>query len=65
MHEDGIGDFHGLADKRDCLRDLGVTTVWLLPFYPSLRDDGYDIADYAGVQLPLACAVRLPDEAPA
>jgi len=47
---DGIGDFRGLAEKLDYLEDLGVTAVWLLPFYPSpLKDDGYDIADYAGV----------------
>ncbi|MGE0352699.1 MAG: maltose alpha-D-glucosyltransferase [Gemmatimonadales bacterium] len=44
---DGIGDFRGLAEKLDYLRDLGVTALWLLPFYPSpLRDDGYDISDY-------------------
>ncbi|MBD3161052.1 MAG: maltose alpha-D-glucosyltransferase [Candidatus Eisenbacteria bacterium] len=47
---DGIGDFRGLADRLDYLRDLGITAVWLLPFYPSpLRDDGYDIADYTKV----------------
>jgi maltose alpha-D-glucosyltransferase / alpha-amylase len=47
---DGIGDFRGLTDRLDHLRDLGVTAIWLLPFYPSpLRDDGYDIADYYGV----------------
>ena len=47
---DGIGDFLGLTEKLDYLRDLGVTAVWLLPFYPSpLRDDGYDIADYNAV----------------
>ena len=47
---DGIGDFRGLAEKLDYLQDLGVTTLWLLPFYPSpLRDDGYDIADYTTV----------------
>ena len=47
---DGIGDFAGLTAKLDYLRDLGVTAIWLLPFYPSpLRDDGYDIADYTGV----------------
>ncbi|MFP5310393.1 MAG: maltose alpha-D-glucosyltransferase, partial [Actinomycetes bacterium] len=47
---DGIGDFRGLTQKLDYLADLGVTAVWLLPFYPSpLRDDGYDIADYAGI----------------
>lgn len=44
---DGIGDFVGLMEKLDYLQDLGVTAIWLLPFYPSpLRDDGYDIADY-------------------
>ena len=44
---DGIGDFPGLISRLDYLRDLGVTALWLLPFYPSpLRDDGYDIADY-------------------
>ena len=47
---DGIGDFRGLTQKLDYLEDLGVTTLWLLPFYPSpLRDDGYDIADYTDV----------------
>ncbi|MGZ3416830.1 MAG: maltose alpha-D-glucosyltransferase [Polyangiales bacterium] len=47
---DGIGDFLGLTDKLEYIKDLGVNTVWLLPFYPSpLRDDGYDIADYYGV----------------
>lgn len=44
---DGVGDFKGLLEKLDYLQDLGVTAIWLLPFYPSpLRDDGYDIADY-------------------
>ena len=47
---DGIGDFRGLAEQLDYLQDLGVTAVWLLPFYPSpLRDDGYDISDYTNV----------------
>jgi len=47
---DGIGDFQGLTRKLDYLQDLGVTAIWLLPFYPSpLRDDGYDIADYTDV----------------
>ncbi|MBI3270033.1 MAG: maltose alpha-D-glucosyltransferase [Planctomycetes bacterium] len=47
---DGIGDFAGLTAKLDYLVELGVTALWLLPFYPSpLRDDGYDIADYQGV----------------
>jgi len=45
--DDGIGDFQGLTQKLDYLQDLGVTALWLLPFYPSpLRDDGYDVADY-------------------
>src|SRR4029077_14704059 len=45
-----IGDFDGLLAKMDYLLDLGVTAIWLLPFYPSpLRDDGYDIADYTAV----------------
>jgi maltose alpha-D-glucosyltransferase/alpha-amylase len=49
-NNDGIGDFAGLTDKLDYLQDLGVTTLWLLPFYPSPgRDDGYDIADYGTV----------------
>ena len=44
---DGIGDFQGLTRKLDYLQELGITTVWLLPFFPSpLKDDGYDIADY-------------------
>jgi maltose alpha-D-glucosyltransferase/alpha-amylase len=47
---DGTGDFIGLTEKLDYLHDLGVTAIWLLPFYPSpLRDDGYDIADYLTV----------------
>jgi len=47
---DGIGDFAGLTRKLDYIQELGVTAIWLLPFYPSpLRDDGYDIADYSGV----------------
>jgi maltose alpha-D-glucosyltransferase/alpha-amylase len=47
---DGIGDFRGLTRKLDYLQDLGVTAIWLLPFYPSpLRDDGYDIADYRNI----------------
>jgi maltose alpha-D-glucosyltransferase/alpha-amylase len=47
---DGIGDFQGLTSRLDYLKQLGVTAIWLLPFYPSpLRDDGYDIADYYDV----------------
>src|SRR5687767_6674055 len=49
-NEDGIGDLRGLAQKLDYLQDLGVSTIWLLPFYPSpLKDDGYDIADYYSI----------------
>ncbi|MGH2428754.1 MAG: maltose alpha-D-glucosyltransferase [Candidatus Limnocylindria bacterium] len=47
---DGVGDFAGLTEQLDYIADLGVTAIWLLPFYPSpLRDDGYDIADYVGI----------------
>ncbi|MGH8497074.1 MAG: maltose alpha-D-glucosyltransferase [Gammaproteobacteria bacterium] len=47
---DGSGDFRGLLEKLDYIESLGVTAIWLLPFYPSpLRDDGYDIADYRSV----------------
>ncbi|MFP4473138.1 MAG: maltose alpha-D-glucosyltransferase [Candidatus Omnitrophota bacterium] len=47
---DGIGDIKGLTCKLDYLKNLGVTAIWLLPFYPSpLRDDGYDIADYYSI----------------
>ena len=56
---DGVGDFPGLIEKLDYIAGLGVTAVWLLPFYPSpLRDDGYDIADYYGVHRSYG---RLPD----
>jgi maltose alpha-D-glucosyltransferase / alpha-amylase len=49
-NNDGIGDFQGLLSKLEYLRNLGVTAIWVLPFYPSpLRDDGYDIADYYNV----------------
>ena len=49
-NNDGIGDFAGLTEKLDYLQELGVTTLWLLPFYPSPgRDDGYDIADYGDI----------------
>jgi maltose alpha-D-glucosyltransferase/alpha-amylase len=48
---DGVGDFLGLTDKLDYLEDLGVTSLWLLPFYPSpLKDDGYDISNYTSIQ---------------
>ena len=49
-NNDGIGDFSGLMQKLDYVQDLGVTCLWLLPFFPSpLRDDGYDISDYLNV----------------
>jgi maltose alpha-D-glucosyltransferase / alpha-amylase len=48
--EDGMGDFRGLTKKLDYLQDLGITAIWLLPFFPSpWRDDGYDISDYNDV----------------
>ncbi len=49
-NNDGIGDFPGLMEKLDYIAELGITAIWMLPFYPSpRRDDGYDIADYRGV----------------
>ena len=47
---DGIGDFQGLIQKLDYLEDLGINTIWLLPFYPSpLKDDGFDIIEHCDV----------------
>jgi maltose alpha-D-glucosyltransferase / alpha-amylase len=47
---DGVGDFQGLDQKLDYLKELGIDTIWLMPFFPSpLRDDGYDISDYYSV----------------
>ncbi len=47
---DGVGDFRGLTQKLDYIQDLGVTAIWLLPFFPSpLKDDGYDISDYTKI----------------
>ncbi|MDQ5819109.1 MAG: alpha-amylase family glycosyl hydrolase, partial [Actinomycetota bacterium] len=44
---DGIGDFKGLTQRLDYIKDLGVTAIWVMPFYPSpMRDDGYDISEY-------------------
>jgi maltose alpha-D-glucosyltransferase / alpha-amylase len=58
-NNDGVGDFEGLSKKLDYLQDLGVTALWLLPFYPSpLRDDGYDIADYRNIHPAYG---RMPD----
>jgi maltose alpha-D-glucosyltransferase/alpha-amylase len=49
-NDDGCGDFAGLSRKLEYIQDLGVNTIWLLPFYPSPgRDDGYDIADYHNI----------------
>jgi maltose alpha-D-glucosyltransferase/alpha-amylase len=49
-NDDGVGDFAGLTRKLEYIQDLGVNTIWLLPFYPSPgRDDGYDIADYHNI----------------
>jgi maltose alpha-D-glucosyltransferase/alpha-amylase len=49
-NDDGIGDFKGLTSRLEYIRDLGVNTIWLMPFYPSpLKDDGYDISDYKNV----------------
>src|SRR6266487_2830518 len=49
---DGIGDFRGLVEKLDYLKDLGVDCIWVTPFFPSpLKDDGYDIADFIAVVL--------------
>ncbi len=49
-NDDGIGDFKGLTEKLDYIKSLGVTAVWLLPFYPSpLKDGGYDIANYNAI----------------
>ena len=49
-NNDGIGDFAGLTEKLDYIKDLGATAIWLMPFYPSpQRDDGYDISYYRGI----------------
>ena len=58
-NNDGVGDLEGLTRKLDYLLDLGITALWLLPFYPSpLRDDGYDIADYRNIHPAYG---RMPD----
>src|ERR1700745_2766868 len=65
--DDGMADFQGLTDKLDYVKDLGVNTIWLLPFYPSpLRDDGYDVAEYEDVHRQpgsLDAFKLMPDEA--
>ncbi|MGE5792504.1 MAG: maltose alpha-D-glucosyltransferase, partial [Bacteroidota bacterium] len=49
-NDDGIGDFRGLTSKLEYVKELGVDTIWLMPFYPSpLKDDGYDVADYHNI----------------
>jgi maltose alpha-D-glucosyltransferase/alpha-amylase len=49
-NNDGVGDFKGVAEKLDYVKELGVNTIWLMPFYPSpLRDDGYDISEYEDI----------------
>src|SRR6184192_1701834 len=49
-NDDGVGDFQGVGQKLDYVKDLGVNTIWFMPFYPSpLRDDGYDISGYEDV----------------
>jgi maltose alpha-D-glucosyltransferase / alpha-amylase len=66
-NDDGVGDFNGVTTKLDYVKELGVNTIWLMPFYPSpLKDDGYDIADYLGVHPPYGTLDdfrRLLDEA--
>jgi glycosidase len=53
-HGDGVGDFAGPTEKLDYIAGLGISAIWLLPFYPSpLRDDGYDIAHYEGSRFSL------------
>ena len=64
-NDDGMGDFAGLAERLDYLAELGVTCLWLMPFYPTTdRDDGYDITDYYGVDPRLGHARRLRRGAP-
>jgi maltose alpha-D-glucosyltransferase / alpha-amylase len=59
---DGMGDFRGLIEKLDYLKDLGIDCIWLLPFFPSpMRDDGYDIADYHDVHPAYGTLVDLED----
>jgi maltose alpha-D-glucosyltransferase/alpha-amylase len=49
-NNDGMGDFKGLTQRLDYIKDLGVTAIWVMPFYPSpMRDDGYDISEYKNV----------------
>ena len=60
-NNDGVGDFEGLSQKLDYIKDLGATAVWVMPFFPSpLRDDGYDIADYRGINPTYGTHARFP-----
>ena len=62
---DGTGDLAGLTRRLDYLWGLGVTTLWMMPFYPSpLGDDGYDITDYYARRPPLRHAGRLRRDDP-
>ena len=64
-NRDGIGDFKGLIEKLDYLQELGITAIWVLPFYPSpLRDDGYDIADYTSINPHYGTASRRKPSTP-
>ena len=57
---DGTGDIRGMTDRLEYLTDLGVTCLWLMPFYPTARkDDGYDITDFFGVDPRLGTPRRL------
>ena len=57
---DGVGDIEGLSKRLDYLAELGISCLWLMPFYPSPdRDDGYDITDYLGVDPRLGDVVRI------
>jgi len=59
---DGVGDIEGLTRRIDYLAELGITCLWLMPFYPSPdRDDGYDIMDYLGVDKRLGDVGRITE----
>ena len=61
-NNDGMGDFVGVTQKLDYVKELGATAIWVMPFYPSpLRDDGYDISDYRGINPSYGVAKRLQE----
>eukprot|EP01041_Mallomonas_annulata_P035741 gene35741-58740_t len=61
-NNDGMGDFQGVTAKLDYVKELGVNTIWLMPFYPSpLRDDGYDISEYEDVHPQYGTLDVVPD----